>query len=184
MSFFSNIISKITGWFSTAETAVEDAFTKAESVVNILKTFVGSVTGQTIIAIMEAFLPGAATTVINLLNEFFKDFGLVEAESTKPMEQIAADGFNAVSKLTGNSKIVALSNIASIIGHGFSSVNGGNSTLQEAIVALPIMHKPNLIDLKANPGIIDLPVGAKLPDGNIIVESAQYALNDIKSPNV
>lgn len=174
MSFFSNLISKIGGWFSNAEQSVEQAFTKAESVVNIIKTFMGSVTGQTLIAILEAFLPGAATTVINLLNEFFKDFGLVEAESTKPVEEIAADGLNAVAKMTGNSKIVALSNIASIIGHAFSSVNGGNSTLQEAIVALPIVHNPDLTT--TTNGIVNAPVGTKLPDGNIVVESASDAL--------
>lgn len=174
MSFFSNIISKITGWFSTAESAVADAFTKAESVVNILKTFMGSVTGQTLIAILEAFLPGAATTVINLLNSFFKDFGLVEAESTKPAEEIAADGLNSLATLTGNSKIIALSNVASIIGHAFSSVNGGGSTLQEAIVALPIVHNPDLTS--STNGIVNEPVGTVLPSGNVVLETAADAL--------
>lgn len=162
-SFFSNIASKIGSWFSTAKTEVEDAFTKANGFVNIVKTFLGSVTGQTLIAILEAFIPGVATTVINDLNIFFKDFGLVQAEVNKPIEEIAADGFNAIPKLTGNSKTVALSNVASIVGHAMSTHLGGNSTLQQAIVAAPVVYNPDV--LSAAP-VAPTIIVAPLPDPN------------------
>jgi hypothetical protein len=64
-----------------------------------------------------------------------------------------------------------------------SKLADGKLTFAEGVSAVEEAWQDYQNDLKANPGIIDLPVGTKIPDGNIVVESAQDALNDIKSPN-
>lgn len=140
---FKKIITAISGFFSKELPVVEDAFTKASGIVNVLKTFLGTATGQTIEAIIELVLPGLGVTVINALNAFFTDFGLVSAEVAKTPSEIAADGLNALSKLTGDSKTLALSNVSAIIGNAAS---GTESTLQQAIVALPVVYNPNVLN--------------------------------------
>lgn len=146
MSIFTTIGTAIKNFFSKEVPVVENAFTSATSAVNVLKTFVGSATGQTVEAIIEALFPGIGATVIAELNTFFKDFGIVTAEPSKTPPQIAADGLNAIATLTGKSQILALSNIATVIGDAASNANGGNSTLQQAIVAVPLVYKPTLLD--------------------------------------
>jgi hypothetical protein len=143
---FKKIIASISGWFTKEVPIVENAFTSANHIVNILKTLLGSASGQTIEAILDALAPGVAPAVFSALNTFFTDFGLVASETTKTPSEIAADGLTAISKLTGNSKVVALSNVASIIGHAISTGNNGGSTIQQAIVAAPLVYHPNLLD--------------------------------------
>lgn len=143
MGLFQKIGSIISGFFSKELPVVEDAFSKASGVVNVIKTFLGSATGQTIEAIFELALPGLSTTIIAALNTFFTDFGIVQAELSKTPSQIAADGLNAISKLTGDSKTLALSNVSAIIGNAAS---GSQSTLQQAIVSLPIVYNPNVLN--------------------------------------
>jgi hypothetical protein len=145
---FKSIIAAISGFFTKELPVVEDAFTKAKNIVNVLKTFLGSATGQTVEAIIELALPGLGASIITELNTFFTDFGIVVAETGKAPEQIAADGLNAISKLTGDSKTLALSNVAAIIGNAGS---GAESTLQQAIVALPVVYNPNVLDTPVAP---------------------------------
>lgn len=146
MSIFTTIGNAISNFFKKEVPVVENAFAKATSVVNIIKTFLGSANGQTIEAIIEALLPGLGTVIIADLNIFFTDFGLVTNELTKSPPDIAADGLNALAKLTGNSKAIALQNVASIIGNSASNATGGNSTIQQASVAIPLVYNPTLLD--------------------------------------
>jgi hypothetical protein len=146
MSIFTTIGNAISGFFKKELPVVENAFTSATTVVNVLKSFLGSATGTTVEAIIEALLPGTGTAVIGAINTFLTDFGLVAAEVTKTPAQITADGLNAIGNLTGNSRILALSNLATVIGDAASNANGGNSTLQQAIVAVPLVYKPTLLD--------------------------------------
>lgn len=192
MSLFSKIGAAISGFFTKELPVVEHAFISAEKAVNVVKTFMGTATGQTLEAVIEALVPGVGTAVFAGLNVFFKDFGLVtttiDNEKNKTPAEIAADGLNAAAKLTGNSKILALSNIAAIIGHEASNAANGGSTLQQAIVALPIIHDPETLGVQPaqpnlNPGIVNAPVGTILPDGNVVLESAEDALKEQAAPN-
>lgn len=149
---FKKIITAISGFFSKELPVVEDAFTKAKNLVNVFKTFLGTATGQTIEAIIELALPDLGATVITALNTFFTDFGLVVAELNKTPAEIAADGLNALSKLTGDSKTLALSNVSAIIGNAAS---GSESTLQQAIVALPVVYNPSVLDATAPAPVAD-----------------------------
>jgi len=171
MSFFSNLGSTISGWFSKAVPEVETAFTSAEKIVNVLKTFLGSATGQTIEAIIEAFFPGASTAVFAALNTWFNDFGLVTSASTGNAAQDAAIGLNKVATLTGNSKIIALTNLATIVGDAISNSTGGNTTIQEANVALQLIHNPNLLSGETVPVTSAAPAPAPdpstVPSGNL-----------------
>jgi hypothetical protein len=146
MNIFQKIGSAISGFFQKELPIVENAFASATAVVNVIKSFDGSITGQTLEAIIEALLPGTGSAVISGLHTFLRDFGLVTAETTKTPAQVAADGLNAIANLTGNSKVLALSNLATVIGDAASNANGGNSTLQQAIVAVPLVYKPTLLD--------------------------------------
>lgn len=169
MGFFETIIQAIGNFFTKAKPIIEDIFTKANSIVNIVKSFEASPGGQTIIAILEAFAPGASNVVIGLLNEFFVAFGIVDkavvAEGTKTQAEIASDGLAAVAKLTGNAKVIALQNIASLIGHGISTVNGTGTTLQQATILAPLAHNPGLLsDAQPTPQ-----VGSIDANGNTIL---------------
>jgi hypothetical protein len=156
MGLFSNIWNTITGFFKKEVPVVENAFSVAVKAVNIIKTLLGTATAQTIEAILEAFAPGVATAVFTALNTFFIDFGVITADVNKSAAQLSADGLNAASKLTGDSKTLILSNVATIIGHAVSTANNGGSTLQQAIVAIPVVHNPTVLDnvgsqVSANP---------------------------------
>ena len=169
MNLFQSIGNFFSNFFTKAVPAVEAAFTSANGIVNILKTFLGSATGQTIEAIIEAFFPGISNVVFNALNTFFTDYGLVEATLQGTPAEIAAAGLNAIAKLTGNSKVLALSNVAAIIGHTTSVATGGNSTLQQAIAINQVIHDPNVLTIAEPNGIVNAPVGTVLPNGNMVV---------------
>lgn len=158
MSLFKTIANAVTGFFQKEIPVVETAFTTAKSAVNVLKTFEGSASGQTVEAIMEALFPGAGTAIVGALHVFFTDFGLVVAETAKTPVEIAADGLNAISKLTGNSATLALSNLATVIGDAASNANGGNTTIQQAIVALPIVYNPAVLNGVGATVVVQAPI--------------------------
>lgn len=154
MNIFSTIADKIGSFFKKEVPVVETAFTSTNGAVNILKLFLGSVTGQILQAILDALFPGIAPAIFADLNVFFTDYGLVQSEVGKSPADIAADGLNDLSKLSGNSKILALSNVAAIIAHSASSATGGGTTLQQAIVTTPIVYNPAVL------GVVDSEVVA------------------------
>lgn len=168
---FKKIITAITGWFSKELPIVEDAFTKAVGVVNVLKTFLGSATGQMLESILELALPGVGSIIINDLNIFFKDFGILQNIVTGTPAEIAAKGLNAIAALTGNSKITALTNIAAIIGHAASNAKGGNTTIQQALISVPIVYNPDILSVNS-----PLPAGDQVSAEQLAKE--QVELND------
>lgn len=147
MNLFQKIGQAIGSFFSKEAPVFENALTKAVSIVNIIKTLMGTATGQTVIAVFEALLPGAGAAVITALNIFFTGFGIVAKDLTGTPEDIAAAGLNAVAKLTGNSKIYALSNITSIIANEADNALGGTSTAQQAIVTVPVAYNANVLNI-------------------------------------
>lgn len=140
----ATIWNSIESWFKKEKPIIDDAFSKANLVVNILKTFIASPSGQTIISIISAFVPAAAVVnVVNSIATYLTDFGHVVAEEGKPLEEIVADGVAAInSKLSGSSKALALSNLAALIGKLISDANGGTATIQQAIVTTPVVYNP------------------------------------------
>jgi len=132
---FKKAETAVAGWFQKATPVVENAFTGANGIVNILKSFLGSATGQTLEAVVETLAPGISTVIFNALNTFFADWGLIQPDPTKTLAQQAAEGLNKAAQLTGNSKIIALSNVAAIISHAIDTANGGTTTIQQALVA-------------------------------------------------
>lgn len=146
MNIFQTIGNAIGNFFKKEEPILENALTQGVSLVNVLKTLLGSATGLTIQAITDALLPGIAPAIFAGLNTFFTDFGLVSKTQTGTPADIAAAGLNAASQLTGNSKIYALSNIASIIANETDNANGGQSTPQQTIVAVPVVYNPNVLN--------------------------------------
>lgn len=173
MGLFSNIFTSIKNFFVKEQPIVENALAVANNVVNIVKTFLGSATGQTIEAIIEALAPGVSSVVFGALNTFFTDFGLVTAEISKTPAEIAADGLNALSRLTGDSKTIALSNVSAIIGNAISSANNGGSTLQQAIVAAPVVYNPAILNTGGSPVTV----------ANTITNSSSEAAQPEGSPN-
>jgi hypothetical protein len=165
MGLFQTIGNAIANFFKKEVPVLENALTGANNFVNVVKTFMGSTTGETLQALADALLPGVAPLVFAGLNTFFTDFGLVVAELNKTPAQIAADGFNALGKLTGDSKTLALSNVAAIIGN---AANGGTATLQQHIVTAPLTYNSALLDTTPS-GIVNEPVGTVLPNGNQVL---------------
>lgn len=160
MSLFASIGSFFTNFFTKAPAVVETALTSTNGIVNIIKTFLGSATGQTLEAIIEAFFPGVSSLVFTALNTFFTDYGLVSSALQGTPAEIAAAGLNAIGKLTGNSKILALSNVAAIIGHTTSTATGGNSTLQQAIAVNQVIYNPSVLTIGDTSSI---PVATPIP---------------------
>jgi hypothetical protein len=149
MGFFQSIGSFFSNFFTKAVPAVENAFTSTNGIVNIIKSFLGSATAQTLEVIIETFFPGVSNVVFGALNTFFADFTIVQSSipaNGTPAEKAAA-GLNAIANLTGNSKIIAWSNVASIMGHTISTATGGNSTLQQAIAVNQVIHNPNVLSV-------------------------------------
>lgn len=182
MSIFQTIGNAISNFFKKEVPVVENAFNSAKAAVNVLKTFAGSATGQTVEAIIEALFPGTGTAIIGALNVFFTDFGLVVAETNKNAADVTADGLNAIAKLSGNSQITALSNVASIIGDAASNANGGNSTLQQAIVALPLVYNPTLLN-SVGSEITNSPETNVTPGYSLSVDPNQSLGGSILDPN-
>jgi hypothetical protein len=60
----------------------------------------------------------------------------------------------------------------------------GKLTFAEGVQAIQESWLAYQVDLAANTGVVDAPVGTVLPNGNIVVESAADALNDIKNDQV
>lgn len=172
-SIFSNIFAAIGNFFKKEAPVFENALSIANNYVNIAKTFLGSATGQTLEAVIDALAPGVGPLVFAGLNTFFTDFGLIDTElnGSKTPPEIAADGFNALAKLTGNSKILALSNVASVIGNVVNVANGGTEPLQQHIVAAPVVYDPAILNapVTTTNGIVDAPVGEILPNGNQVL---------------
>jgi hypothetical protein len=147
MNIFQKIGAAISGFFQKEAPILETALTQGVSLINVLKTFEGSATGVTLQAITDALLPGVAPAIFAGLNTFFADFGLLAtAVSTGTVADKAAAGLNAVAQLTGNSKIYALSNIASIVANEADNASGGTSTPQQTIVAVPVVYNPNVLN--------------------------------------
>ncbi len=142
---FKKIIAAISGFFTKEAPVLENALTQGVSFVNIIKTFTGSATGETIQVIADALLPGVAPAVFTGLNTFFADFGLVAKDLSGTPAEIATAGLNAVAGLTGKSKVYALSNIASIVSNETDNANGGTSTPQQTIVSVPVVYNPNIL---------------------------------------
>lgn len=172
MSIFQNIFSAIGNFFKKELPVFESALGVANNYINIVKTFLGSATGQTLQAIIDALAPGVGPIVFTALNEFFVAFGLVNSElnGSKSAAEIAADGFNALAKLTGNSKILALSNAAAVLGHAINTANGGTEPLQQHIVVSPVVYNPSVLDAPVS-GVVDSPVGTVLANGNIALSA-------------
>lgn len=144
-SIFSSIASKVAGWFTSAPQEAETAFTKAEGFVNVIKNIEGSIPGQLVQSLVDLVFPGVGPAIFTGLNTVLNDFGIVGTAVTGAASDIAATGLTAINALQGNSKTLALSNVASIIGHVASTSTGGGTTLQQAIVALPIIHNPDTL---------------------------------------
>lgn len=182
MNIFSTIANAVSGFFKKEAPVVEHAFSSASSIVNILKTILTSPTAQTIEAVIEAFAPGVSNVVIGALNEFFTAFGLVSAEASKPASQIAADGLKAISGLGGISKVVALSNVASVIGHAISTANNGGTTIQQAIVAAPLVYDPNVLNYSTINPIPQIPPIYSFPTGTIVGADAATTASVMGTP--
>jgi hypothetical protein len=171
MGFFQSIGNFFSNFFTKAPQAVDDAFTKANGVVNVIKSVEGSVPGQMVQSLIDLVFPGIGPAIFTGLNTVLADFGTIDSAVTGTAAEISATGLTAINKLQGDSKTLALSNVASIIGHTASTATGGNSTLQQAIAVNQIIHDPNVLNV-AEPGIVNAPVGTVLPDGNVVLPNA------------
>lgn len=88
----------------------------------------------------------------------------------------------AFSVNSDNSKLYTVLG-AQIYGIIKSKLDDGKFTFAEAVQAVQEAYLAYQADLVAYPGVINLPVGTKLPDGNMVVQSAVDAIQDIKSGN-
>lgn len=145
-NIWNTIKTDVGNFFAKEKPVLDDAFAKANNIVNILKAIIGSGTGQTVITILEMVLPAPAVVIVKgVIVTFLTDFGLATAEESKPVEEIILDGFSAIAKLTGSSKVVALSGVVAIVAHAIDGANGGTTTIQQAIVAAPIVYDPSIL---------------------------------------
>jgi|GEM_PF-3955853 hypothetical protein len=143
ISIFESAEASIKGFFAKEQPIVVDALTKANGFINIVKVFGTSATGQTITTLLEMFVPAASVVkIVQVASVAITDLGLVTAEVSKTPEQILLDGVTKAASLTGNSKIIAFSNLATIVGTAISDVTGGTLTTPQAISINQIVHDP------------------------------------------
>lgn len=143
----SDIWNDIKAFFIKEKPLLDDAFAKANSFVNIVKSIAGSTAGQAIIAVAEALLPvGAGVKITEALANFFTDFKWVTAEEGKTSEQLVADGFAYINTLAGDGRAIALSNTASIVGKLISDETGAGVNIQQAIVSAPVVYNPIIMN--------------------------------------
>lgn len=133
-------------------------------------------------AVTGTQLPSQVVTVINnqipkILAIELSIQGLPQnptPEQILAFEQAALKAFNVT---TDNSKLYTILG-AQIYGEIQKTLTTTPGKFADWVKTVEASWLDYQADLKANPGILDLPVGTKLPDGNQIVESAADALKD------
>lgn len=150
MESISEIWQDVKAWFMKEKPVIDAAFIKANNVVNILKAIGGSDAGKAVIAVFSAFLPAdVVAKATQAVGELFVGFGWAQAEEGKSWEQIIVDGFTAVAKMTGNAKAIALAGVAAHIATIISELTGGDATIQQAIVSVPLVYDKTILSTPA-----------------------------------
>ena len=168
-SFLKTEEAAVAGWFTKEQPKVVDALAKANTFINIAKVFGQSATGQTIIDLAEALIPGGiAAKVIQVASVGITDLGLVTAEASKQPEQIILDGVAKAASLTGDSKIQAYSNLVTFVGTAISDATGGTLTMPQAIIANQIVHNPAVLSAPATTGNGVAPTAPQQQSGQAI----------------
>jgi len=145
-SIWETVKKDVVDFFAKEQPIVDEAFEKAKNIVNILKAISGSGASQAVIAIFEAFLPAAYVEIAKkALADLFVVYNWAIAEEGKSLADIIADGFAKIGELSGNARVLALTNVATIIGHTISNLSGGNSTIQHAIVKIPTIYDNSVL---------------------------------------
>lgn len=154
-TFLKTLFQKILAWITKAETALSPAITIAENLLNGLKKFDESVVGQTVISIIEAYIP-ASTGLINAfqlqLPVWLIDLGWIQNEEGKTLQQQWQDAQTYLEGIVDTKvKATQLASLKALFLHFFATntgavVDGKEFTIQQAIVLSPPTHDPTIVD--------------------------------------
>lgn len=150
MSFITNIESfvstewkKITGEATVIEGGLEKISGVAVGVVNGLKTFIASPTGQVLEDVIEQ-IPGISPyfeDVLNYLPELMVDLNFAQREFTKSPAQVVTDGItSAVNAANSDVKASNLTTIAAHVMTYISTLLKTPITIQTALAAIPAVY--------------------------------------------
>lgn len=153
-NFLSNLFKKIFTWIAAAEHALGPDITIAETLLNALKSFDGSVLGQTVEAVIEQYIP-ASTGLINAfklqLPVWLIDLGWIKNEVGKTLEEQWADALVYINGIQDPKvKATQLAALKALFLHFFGTnsgtvVNGQPLTIQQMITLSQPTHDPNIV---------------------------------------
>lgn len=191
MSLLSPILS-VFGWFKRnfidhSKSAASVAVTITEVVKSILANPVTGFLENIIDGITHT---GIATEVGSLISAQIPKVLAVELaieglpDNATP-EQIAAweQKVLAAFNVTSDKSKLYTTLSAQIFNIIKEKLADGKLTFAEAVQVVEESYLDYQKDLAAFPGIVDLPVGTILSNGNMVVESAADAIEEMKSPN-
>jgi hypothetical protein len=151
----ANFFKKLVGWIEKAEEKLKPVLDVAENLLNQLKNFEASPAGQTVEALIEAWVP-ASTGLINAvklqLPVWLKDLGWVKDEVGKSLDQQWQDALSYLNGIADhNVKATQLNALKSLLTHFIATntgvtVNEKEFTIQQAMVLAQPSHDPSIID--------------------------------------
>lgn len=143
------------------EAVVENAADIGNNVVNALKNFIATPTGQSIEQIINN-IPGVGpyvTDVLNFLPTIVVALGWTKAEFTKSPQQVVIDGVTAaVNAITPNVKATNLATLAAHVTDYVQVLSGAASNIQLALAAAPAVHAN--LPTEVEPTISNMPNSA------------------------
>lgn len=142
-NFVKKEIGLIEGAAPEVESALEDAATIANNLVNGLKTYVESPDGKAVLTVIEN-VPGVGPyvgDVIQFLPTLLIDLGWAKAEFTKSPADIVHDGVTAaINAATPNIKATNLITLQSHLNTEISSLAQKPISIQAAVALAPAVY--------------------------------------------
>jgi hypothetical protein len=153
-TFLSTLFKKIWAWITDAEKQLIPVITIAEGLLNALKTFDGSVIGQTVEGLIESYIP-ASTGLINAfhlqLPIWLIDLGWIKNEAGKTLQEQWQDALNYLNTISDPKvKAVQLAALKALFLHFFGTntgalVNGKELTIQQMVMLSPPTHDADIV---------------------------------------
>lgn len=149
----ADIFNRLIKWITQAEKNLAPVIDIAESLLNGLKAFDGSIVGQTVEGIIEQYIP-ASTGLINAfklqLPVWLIDLGWIKHEAGKTVDQQWQEALDYLATISDpKTRAVQLAGLKALFLHFFGSnagvtVNGKELTIQQMIVLSPPTHDVNM----------------------------------------
>lgn len=151
-NFFSTELKKFVAWIEGKENALKPILKIAETVLNGLKSFDGSVVGQTIETAIESWIPASKALVDAFqlqLPVWLIKLKWIEDESTKTLAEQWADAKAYIDSIDDpDVKAAQLNTLKALFTKFFASDGFAAVTIQQTLA----LAQPTHSDITAEPG--------------------------------